>query len=436
MDLNAARLAVKDTVKAYAKEIIDIGEHVWKNPEPGYREVKTSAFLAGKLEELGLTVKKGLAVTGFRADIDTGREGPVLAVLGEMDSLILPNHPQCDKSTGAIHACGHNASSASLLGTAIVLLKSGVLESMCGKIALIATPAEEGIEMDYRKSLIEKGLIGSIAGKSQLIREGVFDDVDLSYMHHLSSYFGYKDHNGCVNKKIIFRGKSCHAARPQNGKNALNAATIALNAIAMLREYYCNDENIRIHGIISNGGDSINIIPDHVTMEYMLRAPSLEKILSLNERFDNAVLHAAKAVECEATVETLNGYMPLLDDPELGKFMGKVAESLFPGVPYDYNSSFLASCTDMGDVATVIPALHGYTPGGGGTGHGADYFIADKESAYVKSTLLSATAALELLYGDGKEARRIAARKKDLLPIPEYIRIIDRINQVRKSEDL
>ena len=72
MDLNAARLAVKDTVKAYAKEIIDIGEHVWKNPEPGYREVKTSAFLAGKLEELGLTVKKGLAVTGFRADIDTG----------------------------------------------------------------------------------------------------------------------------------------------------------------------------------------------------------------------------------------------------------------------------------------------------------------------------------------------------------------------------
>ena len=164
MDLNAARLAVKDTVNAYAKEIIAIGEHVWQNPEPGYREVKTSSFLAGKLEELGLTVKKGLAVTGFRADIDTGREGPVLAVLGEMDSLILPNHPQCDRKTGAIHACGHNASSASLLGTAIVLLKSGVLDSMCGKIALIATPAEEGIEMDYRKSLIEKGLIGSIAG--------------------------------------------------------------------------------------------------------------------------------------------------------------------------------------------------------------------------------------------------------------------------------
>ncbi len=436
MDRNEGRKAIRNVIEAHAEELISIGDHIWKNPEPGYREVKTSDFVAHELEKLGLTVKRNLAVTGLRADIDTGKEGPTLAILGELDSLILPNHPECDKTTGAVHSCGHNASATNLIGTAIGLIKSGVLENMCGRIALIATPAEEGIEMDYRKSLIEQGKIGSIAGKSQMLREGVFDDVDLSYMHHLSSIWGYKDHNGCVNKKIIFHGKSCHAARPQNGKNALNAATLALNAIAMLREYYCNDENIRIHGIISNGGDSINIIPDNVTMEYMLRAPSLEKILSLNDRFDNAVLHAAKAVECEATVETLNGYMPLIDDPLLGKFMGKIAEELFPGITYDYNSTFLASCTDMGDIATVIPAIHGYTPGGAGTSHGIDYYISDKDSAYVKSSLLSATAAMELLYGDGAPAREIAAGKKDLLPIPEYIKIIDKINQVKSSQEL
>ena len=436
MDQKTARLAIKNVIDAHAAELIAIGDHIWQNPEPGYREVKTSAFLVEKFRELGFTVKTGLAMTGFRADLDTGRPGPTLAVLGELDSLILPNHPECDKVTGAVHSCGHNASATNLYGTALALVKSGVLENMCGKIAFIATPAEEGIEMDYRKSLIEQGKIGSIAGKSQMLREGVFDDVDLSYMHHLSSQWGYIDHNGCVNKKIIFHGKSCHAARPQNGKNALNAATLALNAIAMLREYFCNDGNIRIHGIISNGGDSINIIPDNVTMEYMLRAPSLETILALNERFDNAVLHAAKAVECEATVETLNGYMPLLDDPVLGKFIGNLAEEIFPGIDYNYNRTFLASCTDMGDIATVIPAVHCYAPGGSGTSHGIDYYISDKESAYVKSSLLSATAAMELLFGDATPAKEIAARKKDLLPIPEYIRIIDKINQVKSSKDL
>lgn len=436
MDQKEARLAIRKVIDEHAEELIAIGDHIWKNPEPGYREVKTSDFVAKKLEDLGLTVKRDLAITGLRADLDTGRPGPTLAILGELDSLILFNHPECDKTTGAIHSCGHNASATNLIGTAIGLIKSGVLENMCGKIAFIATPAEEGIEMDFRKGLIEEGKIASIAGKSQMIREGVFDDVDLSYMHHLSSVWGYKDHNGCVNKKIIFHGKSCHAARPQAGKNALNAATLALNAIAMLREYFCNDENIRIHGIISNGGDSINIIPDNVTMEYMLRAPTLEKIIALNDRFDNAVLHAAKAVECEATVETLNGYMPLWDDPVLGKFMGNLAEELFPGIQYDYNSTFLASCTDMGDIATIIPAIHGYAPGGAGTSHGIDYYIADKESAYVKSSLLSATAAMELLYGDAAPAKEIAARKKDLLPIPEYIKIIDKLNKTRSSKDL
>lgn len=436
MELNDVLVSVKETIARNADAITEVGEHIWKNPEPGYREVKTSAYLAGKMEELGLKVKRNLALTGFRADIDTGRPGPVLAVLGELDSLILPNHPECDKQTGAVHACGHNVSCANLYGTAVGLIKSGALDSMCGKIALIATPAEEGIEMDYRTGLIKQGKIGSIAGKSQLIREGVFDDVDLSYMIHLSNHFGYNDHNGCVNKKIIFRGKSCHAATPQNGVNALNASTLALNAIAMLRESYSNNAYIRIHGIITNGGDTVNIIPDEVTMDYMLRAPSLEKILELNDRFDHAVLYAAKAAECEATVETLNGYMPLLDHPELGKLFGNTAEELFPGIEFDYNGSFYASCTDMGDVATVIPAIHGYTCGKKGVSHGIDYYVADPESAYIKSSLLNTASAVKLLYGDAAPAKKIAAQRDGLISIPEYIRIIDRINQTRTTEAL
>ena len=120
---------------------------------------------------------------------------------------------------------------------------------------------------------------------------------------------------------------------------------------------------------------------------------------------------------------------------DLGKIIGETAEELFPAIKYDYNQSFFASCTDMGDIATVIPAVHGYVPGCCGTGHGIDYGIANPDDAYVNSSLLSATVAVKLLYGDAEPARKIAAQKKDLLPITEYIRIIDDINKTVSSRD-
>ena len=436
MNLAETRAAVVAEIKKNQKEICAAGEHIWQNPEPGYREEKTAAFLAQKFRSLGLKVKTGLAVTGLRADIDTGRPGPVVAILGELDSLILPNHPDCDPNTFAVHACGHNASAANLYGAALGLVKSGAVNALCGKIALIATPAEEGIELDYRQELIKQGKIGSIAGKSQLLREGVFDDVDISYMHHLSNHYGYNDHNGSVNKKITFRGKSCHAASPQNGRNALNASTLALNAIAMLRESYSNDPYIRIHGIITNGGDTVNIIPDTITMEYMLRAPDIDRMLALNDRFDKAVMYAAKAAECEAVIESLNGYMPLHDNPDLGEMLANAVQYVVPGADCDRNRVFYASCTDMGDISTVIPAVHGYSKGNSGTSHGIDYKVADPYQAYIESSMFNAVLAVDLLFGNAENGRRIAAQKKNLMPIPEYIKIIDDINKTVSSEAL
>ena len=432
--VNHIRDAVSAAIEAHQNEIIEAGEWIWRNPEPGYREVKTSAYLVERLRALGLEVKTGLAITGFRADIDTGRPGPTVAILCEMDSLILPNHPECDKETGAVHACGHHTSGAALIGTVIGLL--AVKDQLCGRIALIGTPAEEGIELDYRKTLIAAGKIKSIAGKAQLIREGVFDDVDVAFMNHNSDSFSYHDHNGCVNKKITFYGKSCHAATPQSGKNALNASALAQAAIGLLRESLGYDPYFRIHGIITNGGSAVNIIPDEVSMEYMLRAPTVEKIIKLNTRFDNIVLHAAKAAECEAEVETVSGYMPLYDDNEFGAMMGDVVRYLRPDAAFYANTCFATGCTDMGDVATVIPAVHGYVPGGGGTFHGIDYRVVNKYDAYVINAKVQAILVADLLSGDGEKGRKIAAHKKDLMPIPEYIRLIDSLNGTVRSEDL
>ena len=436
MSKEEVRNAVRAAIEARKDEIIGIGRHIWANPEPGYREVKTSAFLVDKLRSLGLDVKTGLALTGFRTDIDTGKPGPTIAILGELDSLIIPTHPECDKTTGAVHSCGHNASATSIFGTAVGVLEAVKSGALCGKIALIATPAEEGIEMDYRRSLIDEGKISCIAGKAELICEGVFDDIDISYMHHMSGRFGYNDHNGCVNQRIVFHGKSCHGASPQNGINALNASSLAQHAIGLMREAYSNSDKIRIHGIITNGGNAVNVIPDTVSMEYMLRASTVKDIIALNDRFDRIVMHAAHAAECTATIETIQGYMPLYDDNDLGAIEGEVVHSLFPDAKFDANSVFMSSCTDMGDVATVIPAIHAYIPGATGTGHGADYRIADETMAYVGSSELNSLMAVELLYGDAARGKEIASHKANLMSIPEYVKTVKGLNRTLESAEV
>lgn len=436
MKLDELRNIIKNTIEEHAQEIIDSGEYIWRNAESGYREFKTSKFLTAELQKLGLEVKTNLAVTGFRADIDTGRPGPTVAILGELDSLILPNHPECDKTTGAVHACGHHACAAGFLGAAIGLVKSAASEHLSGKIALIGCPAEEGIEMDYRQSLIQEGKIKSIAGKSQLIREGVFDDVDIAFMHHSSTRFGYAGHNGAINKKITFRGVSCHAASPHNGRNALNAMTLALNAIALLRESYSNDSTIRIHGIVTDGGNAVNIVPNHVSMDYMLRSDTVEKMVELNDRFDKIVMYAAKAAECEATIESLNGYMPTWNNDVLGEVMKKSTEFLFPDEEFRGDLPWSNGSTDMGDVALIVPAVHGLVPGIGGTLHGIDFHIADPYSAYVKSSMVNAVIAADLLFGDAETGRKVAEEKKKLMSVAEYIALADKINRTLKSEDI
>ena len=184
-------------IDANRDKIIDIGTTVWKNPEPGYKEFKTSDLAAKTLTDIGLTPKRNLSITGMRADLNGVKPGPSLAICGEMDSLIIPTHPECDPATGAAHACGHNSHIASMLGAAIGLVQANAKNDISGKIAFIPCPAEECIEIEWRNKLIKEGKIKALGGKASLILEGVFDDIDMSIMNHLSGGgFGATDHNG------------------------------------------------------------------------------------------------------------------------------------------------------------------------------------------------------------------------------------------------
>ena len=109
---------VLQAVEACQDTILAAERHIWKHPETGFKECKTHAYLKAKYEELGYTVTEAGNIPGFWTDVDTGRPGPKVVVFGEMDSLIVPTHPECDPETGAVHACGHHCQCAALLGVA------------------------------------------------------------------------------------------------------------------------------------------------------------------------------------------------------------------------------------------------------------------------------------------------------------------------------
>ena len=139
------------TVTKHRERILNTFEYIWANPETGYREWKTHAYLKQQFEELGYTVTEAGNVPGFIVDVDTGREGPTVGIFAEMDGLLIPEHPEADKETGAVHACGHVCQTASLVGVAAALKEPHALDGLSGKIRLIAVPAEEGIEQEYRQ---------------------------------------------------------------------------------------------------------------------------------------------------------------------------------------------------------------------------------------------------------------------------------------------
>ena len=168
-------------------EIVNLSQTILGHPEPGFREVKTARLVADKFAEIGIPFRSGLALTGVRADLTGGSAGPTMALLGELDSLIVREHPFADPNTGAAHACGHHCQIGMLFGATVGLMQPDVLSALSGRIALVAVPAEEYIEIEYRDGLRRDGKIEFLGGKPELIRLGEFDDVDLSMMVHTTS---------------------------------------------------------------------------------------------------------------------------------------------------------------------------------------------------------------------------------------------------------
>ncbi|MBE6959082.1 MAG: amidohydrolase, partial [Ruminococcaceae bacterium] len=370
-------------VEKHKQLILDTERYIWKNPETGYKEFKTSAYMAENFQKLGYELVMAEGLTGFYTDLQTGRPGPMLLILGELDSIICPDHPEADPATGAVHSCGHNAQCAALLGVAAALKEPGVLDDLCGTIRLCAVPAEELLEIDFRSKLQAEGKIKYMGGKSEFLYRGYFDGVDLAFMVHTSSACGVRPGNvGCLAKKITYKGVAAHAGgSPWDGRNALYAATCGLNAVNAIRETFREQDIIRVHPIITSGGAMVNAIPDTVTLESYVRGSTFEGICLANQRVNQALCGAALSVGCNVDIEDIPGYAPLNNDDNMRSVVLEAAALAIPEYPFANHTERSSGSTDMGDLSCIMPVVHPYAPGAVGKGHGNDYYIEDPELA-------------------------------------------------------
>ena len=175
-------------IESRKDEIIAIAHEVLRNPETGFTEYKTSKIVQDKLRGLGITVQKDLAITGVKGIVEGGSgSGPAVAVIGELDSLRVVEHPYHDEVTGAAHACGHHCQIASMIGAITGLMIPDVLKNLSGRIVPMAVPAEEFIEVERRIRLREEGRIEFMGGKQEFIKLGVFDDIDIAMICHTNN---------------------------------------------------------------------------------------------------------------------------------------------------------------------------------------------------------------------------------------------------------
>jgi amidohydrolase len=414
MDKSTLKQQIFEAIDRRADEIIGLGEKIRTHPELGFKDVKTARLVEETFGRLGLGAKGGLAITGVRAEASgKSSNGPTFALLGELDALVVAGHPEADPTTGAAHACGHNAQVAGLLGAAMGLVDAKAFEHLTGRVVFFAVPAEEYGDIAWRIEQARAGRLEFLGGKPELLRLGHFDDVDLAMMIHTTprtedGKAGVpQSNNGCLVKTVRYIGKAAHAGgAPHMGINALYAAHIGLAAINAIRETFRDEDTIRVHPIITHGGSQVNVIPGDVRLETYVRGRTVEAILEAEKKVDRAFRAGALALGAKVEIETLPGYMPMRCDPVMAE---RFRQNMIPMVGEESYRQIghRTGSTDMGDLSQVMPILHPYMGGARGTGHAADFEIVDPRLAYLAPAKALAAMVVDMLADGAAGAREV-----------------------------
>lgn len=435
MEKDEIKRRVLEAIDSKRDKIITVGDEIFKNPELGFKEFKTAERVKRVFDEIGMDYKDGLAVTGIKAAAEGKSHDFKVAVMGELDAVVSPAHPFADPLTGAAHACGHNAQIASMLGAAMGLSLSGVMSELDGDAVFLAVPAEEFVELEYREKLRKEGKIKFLGGKQEFIRLGVFDDIDMAMMVHSEAGVEEKkafvgaDSNGFIGKAVRYIGKEAHAGgAPFEGVNALNAAMIGLMAIHAQRETFRDEDAIRVHPIITKGGDLVNIVPADVRVETYVRGRTMPAVIDANKKVNRALKAGAYAVGAEVEIDEIPGYLPLNQNGAMGELFAANMKKLI-GEENVLPGQFMAGSTDMGDVSSIMPAIHPTVGGFKGLAHSSSFEEVDKEMIYINPAKAMAMTVIDLLYDGAGLGREIKSGFVPTYTKESYLKMWDELLQ-------
>ncbi|EJD41210.1 hypothetical protein AURDEDRAFT_69157 [Auricularia subglabra TFB-10046 SS5] len=367
--------AISDLDPSLRELNLDIHDH----PEIMWEEKHAHDVLTKYMESRGWAVTRHYLGfdTAWRAEWSHGTGGNVVGVNSEMDAL-----------PGIGHACGHNLIAIAGVAVAIAIKTSMEKHNISGKVILLGTPGGAAPSCLTSSAAEEGG-----AGKVELLKRGAYREMDVCVMCHpgpghpkaaaVSTTLAIQD------VQVEYHGHTAHAgAQPWEGRNALDAAVLAYNAVSVLRQQI--KPTHRIHGIIEGRDWAPNIIPDYAKMRWLVRAPTSDEAQALSERLVNCIKAAALATACEPDIKVGHLLKDLRNNLTLGTSWGNIT--------YGKLSQHLVLSSVSNLASSALPALHpGYSipaePNGGN--HTAAFAEAARtEEAHARTLVISKALAM------------------------------------------
>lgn len=374
-------------------DLKELNEYIYKNPELGRKEFKACEAHKNLLKKYGFEVEENYIgiPTAYLAKYSSGKKGIKIGYLAEYDAL-----PEIG------HGCGHNILGTTSIGAGILLKE--YIDKFGGEVLIFGTPAEE-----------------TFGAKVDMAEAGCFDDIDVAMISHPTG----KNHEKSGTSQAMealqftFRGKTAHAAGdPYNGINALDGVIQFFNSVNALRQQ--TKTSARIHGIISNGGEAANIIPDLAVANFYIREATTKEMLKLSERVKNCAKGAALATGTSLEIENYEyTFKHLVTNEKLSSIYTKNLE--LQGIK-DIPMSDPTGSSDCGDVSHHCPTIHTYFP------------ISKCELTGHSIEFAKATITAEAYQGMKEAIFALVMTGKDILQDPNLLKEIkDEFNQMKKT---
>ena len=435
---------ILDLIDQNAEKIIAFGDDIWHHAELGFMEHRTSQKFAEQLESMGLSCERNIAVTGVKSYLNEKKDGEVrLALMGELDALVFPDHVDANPENGAAHCCGHNAQLTGVMGAALALTDPEVRAALGGNVVFYGVPCEEASTAPEEKQRLRaEGKIHTLGGKCEMIREGAVDDIDLVVGHHINGWDPeakqYMVPNtssmGFIEKHVHYTGIRQHPAFSFKAVDALAAATLAMHAVDQQREAFnmFHRRNVHlVHGYIAKGGVATNIVSDDVKVEYNIRGAELNDMLDMSYRVDRSLRAGAIATGAGLDIETEAGYLPIIPLKDVS-----VIDEVFALVDPEHKHEVvhlegddLFGTTDFGDLSNLMPVMQFTTVGHQGACHTNGFCVVDPYEYYVVPAKCFALLAYRLLKDDAKLAKQIKADYTPVMTKESYIQLMDSLNK-------